>query len=151
MYSGLYEPNETIPTISNAMDVKNPSNFIRIQEIYNNLENTRKHLSSYSFTDEQTRELMQKVYKNGYTLDPHGAVGYLGLDKYFETNAFTQENEAIFLETAHPVKFLELVEETLAVKLDLSEELQALMKKEKKAISCSNSFNEFTEVLHSIL
>ena len=132
LIDGIYQAKPSKPTISNAMDVGNPSNFIRIQELFNNnLETLKKTFSSYSFTDEETRETMKTIYEtSGYVADPHGAVGYLGLQKYG-----LQKNEyGVFLETAHPVKFLDVVEETLPVKVEIPEQIQKVMHKEKVAI-----------------
>ena len=135
LLEGVYEPHKTIPTISNAMDVSSPSNFIRIQEIYDNdLLKIREHLSGYRYTDEQTRSAMQSLYeKHQYIADPHGAIGWLGLD------AYQQKAEAstagVFLETAHPAKFLDVVEQTLDQKVDIPSELKGLLSKEKQVHS----------------
>jgi threonine synthase len=130
--TGSYIPINSIPTISNAMDVGNPSNFIRIQEIYNNdLDNLKKHLTSYSFTDDQTREAMETIFKmDGYIADPHGAVGYLGLKKYGKTK---QDFQGIFLETAHPVKFLDVVEPIIDKTIAFPTQIEAVMSKQKEA------------------
>ena len=135
LLEGVYEPHKTIPTISNAMDVSSPSNFIRIQEIYDNdLLKIREHLSGYRYTDEQTRSAMQSLFeKHQYIADPHGAIGWLGLD------AYQQKAEAstagVFLETAHPAKFLDVVEQTLDQKVDIPSELKGLLSKEKQVHS----------------
>ena len=128
--AGVYTPKKSIATISNAMDVGNPSNFIRIQELYDNdLETIKKHFSSYSFTDTETKTAMKSIYnQHNYIADPHGAVGYLGLKKHDLKDAY-----GVFLETAHPVKFLPTVESTLSLKLDIPEQIQEIMHKEKKA------------------
>jgi threonine synthase len=128
---GNYHPKPSKPTISNAMDVGNPSNFIRIQELFDNdLEKLKQQFSSYSFTDDETRTAMKNIKDiSGYTADPHGAVGYLGLKNYQST-----DNEyGIFLETAHPVKFLDVVQETLDTKVDIPMQIQAILHKEKVA------------------
>jgi threonine synthase len=132
MKNGVYEPKPSVATISNAMDVGDPSNFIRIQHLYNNdLELLKQNLSSYSFSDELTKDTMSSIYKNSkYTTDPHGAVGYLGLKKYQETHPNTY---GIFLETAHPVKFLDVVEETLGISPDIPPQIQKVMHKKKVA------------------
>ena len=135
--SGNYQPVKTTPTISNAMDVGDPSNFVRIQKIYgNDFENLSQHLSGYRFTDEETRSAMQYIYtSSGYVTDPHGAVGYLGLKKYLENHS---NKYGIFLETAHPVKFLTTVEETLGTKVELPQRIQDLLEKEKQSTPISN-------------
>ncbi|WP_435414413.1 threonine synthase [Polaribacter aestuariivivens] len=133
---GKYTPKPSKATISNAMDVGNPSNFIRIQELFNNdFETLKKHFSSYSFSDDETREKMKAIYKDsGYVADPHGAVGYLGLEKYG-----LNENEfGVFLETAHPVKFLDVVEGTLPVKVEIPAQIQKVINNKKVAIKASS-------------
>ena len=135
--SGNYQAVKTTPTISNAMDVGDPSNFVRIQKIYgNDFENLSQHLSGYRFTDEETRTAMQHIHtSSGYVADPHGAVGYLGLKKYLENHP---DKYGIFLETAHPVKFLTTVEETLGTKVELPQRIQDLLEKEKQSTPISN-------------
>jgi threonine synthase len=136
LVDGVYTPKPSKATISNAMDVGNPSNFIRIRELFNNdLETLKSAFSSYSFTDDETRETMKKIYDNsGYVADPHGAVGYLGLKRYG-----LKENEfGVFLETAHPVKFLDVVEETLPVKVEIPEQIQKVINNKKVAIKASS-------------
>ncbi len=128
--NGTYDPKPSIATISNAMDVGNPSNFIRIQELYqNDLEQFKKDFSAYSFTDDQTLIALKDIYKSsGYIAEPHGAVGYLGLKKELagKSNAI-----GIFLETAHPIKFSDVVEPALNVKLPIPKQIENVMNKEK--------------------
>lgn len=125
-----YSPKPSTATISNAMDVGDPSNFIRIRHLFkDNFQDLAKNLSSYSFTDEETKKAMVAIYKDSeYTADPHGAVGYLGLKKYQKENPNTY---GIFLETAHPVKFLDIVEETMDVKIPIPSQILKVMDKEK--------------------
>jgi threonine synthase len=127
-----YEPKPSVQTISNAMDVGNPSNFIRVQELFQQtFTGLKEKLSSYSFSDLETEDTMRKVFKeSNYILDPHGAVGYLGLQKFLATNP---DYTGVFLETAHPVKFLETVENAIDLKLEIPDSIKALMNKEKKA------------------
>lgn len=133
LVKGDYEPKPSKATISNAMDVGNPSNFIRIQELYNNdLEEFKKDFSSYSYTDEETLEAMKSVYKtDGYIAEPHGAVGYLGLKKELQKfpNAI-----GVFLETAHPIKFLDVVEPALNLKLPIPDQIESVLHKEKISV-----------------
>ena len=135
--TGIYKAVTTTPTISNAMDVGDPSNFVRIQKIYGNqFDNLKSHLTGYRFTDSATRSAMKKIYANaGYIADPHGAVGYLGLNHYLENHS---NKYGVFLETAHPVKFLNTVEETLNTKVELPSRIQSLFSKEQKSISVTN-------------
>ncbi|MDI9311939.1 MAG: threonine synthase [Limnohabitans sp.] len=131
-----YQPKQTIPTISNAMDVSDPSNFVRILEMYNeSYEALNNDFSSFSFTEEETKNAMKTLYAtHNYIAEPHGAVGYLGLTKYMEN----KEVLGIFLETAHPIKFLETVEETLNITLELPNNIKEIMNKEKKSIKVKN-------------
>ncbi len=130
---GNYDPKPSKATISNAMDVGNPSNFIRIQEMYNNdLEQFKKDFSSFSYTDAETLEAMKSIYKtDGYIAEPHGAVGYLGLKKELQNypNAI-----GIFLETAHPIKFLDVVEPALNIKLPIPTQIESVLNKEKVSV-----------------
>ncbi len=129
----LYQPKPSIQTISNAMDVGNPSNFIRIQEIYNNnFHELKSNLSSYSFSDADTRTALKELYDDfSYIADPHGAVGYLGCKAYLKNNP---DAHCVFLETAHPTKFLNVVEDVIKQKVALPPQIEAVMDKEKSSI-----------------
>ncbi len=139
-----YNPKPSRATISNAMDVGNPSNFIRIQKLFgNNFEVLKNSFSAYSFNDDQTKDAMKEIFDaTGYVADPHGAVGYLGLKEY-ELNG---NDYGIFLETAHPVKFLDIVEETLDTKVEIPSQIQKVIKKEKKSIHI-HSYEKLKEFL----
>ena len=128
-----YIPKPSVQTISNAMDVGNPSNFIRIQELYNNnFEVLNSNLTAYSFSDEETKLALLELYEMyGYIADPHGAVGYLGAKSYLESNI----GHVVFLETAHPTKFLDVVEDVIGVDLELPSQIKFVMNKKKVAIS----------------
>ena len=128
-----YSPQPTVPTISNAMDVSDPSNFVRIQKIYNtSFPDLANDLTAYSFDDEQTKLGLKEIYSTShYVADPHGAVGYLGLKKYLENH---KDAYGLFLETAHPIKFLDTVTETLGVDVVVPERIQSLFSKTKKSI-----------------
>ncbi|WP_194767450.1 threonine synthase [Tamlana sp. I1] len=143
--SELYEPKPSVQTISNAMDVGAPSNFIRIQEIYkNNFESLKNNVSSYSFSDDETREAMLEIYnKYNYVADPHGAVGYLGCKSHLKN----QPNaHCVFLETAHPTKFLDVVEEVIKEKQPLPEQIQAVMDDKKVSVEINN-YNDLKNFL----
>lgn len=137
MKSGDYTPKPSKATISNAMDVGDPSNFIRIQNLYNfDLDIIRQNISSYSFTDDQTKIAMQQLHKNNnYIADPHGAVGFLGLKKYMQEEP---DSYGIFLETAHPVKFLDVVEETIDTTVEIPIQIRKVIDKRKVSIPISN-------------
>ncbi|RDY58367.1 threonine synthase [Flagellimonas nanhaiensis] len=145
MEKGTYEPMASIATISNAMDVGDPSNFVRIRHLYqNDFVALQKNLSSYSFSDLTTQEAMKQVHTNtGYVMDPHGAVGYLGLKEYQKKHPDTY---GIFLETAHPVKFLDVVEDTLGISPEIPPQIQKVMGKEKKSIKIA-SYAELKSLL----
>ena len=131
--AGLYDPKPSKATISNAMDVGNPSNFIRIQAMYkNDLSEFKKDFSSFSFSDTETKIALQTIYKrSGYISEPHGAVGYLGLKKELENHP---RDIGIFLETAHPIKFLDVVESLLNVKLPIPSQIESILNKEKLSV-----------------
>ena len=147
MDSQVYDPKPSVPTISNAMDVGNPSNFIRIRELFgNDFSRLKNILSSYSYTDAQTRTAMLELQNTyDYIADPHGAVGYLGLKKYQEAHPDIQ---GIFLETAHPIKFLDVVKETLGVELNIPPQIDKVLNKEKVALPISN-YKELKDYLLS--
>jgi len=135
--NGIYQPKTTISTVSNAMDVSDPSNFIRIQELYaRDREQLKKDFSSYTFSDAETRMAMESVFqKVQYIMDPHGAVGYLGLQKKL---AEQPDATGLFLETAHPVKFLDTVQSYLNHGLLIPASLQQMMDKPKQSIPIRN-------------
>ncbi|OUL62865.1 threonine synthase [Flavobacterium sp. AJR] len=135
--NGKYDPKPSKATISNAMDVGNPSNFIRIQEMYqNDLKAFEKDFSSYSYTDEETLEAMKQIYKaNGYIAEPHGAVGYLGLKKELQKH---DNAIGVFLETAHPIKFLDIVEPALGIKLPIPEQIESVINEDKVSVKISS-------------
>ena len=143
--TGKFIPRPSMPTISNAMDVGNPSNFVRIQELYgNSWNNIIAEISSFRFTDEDTKETMLEVFNTTkYILDPHGAVAYRGLKEYMIKNDVT----GIFLETAHPAKFYETVEESIPTKVEIPKRLQESLKKEKLSIPMGNTLAELKEFL----
>lgn len=133
----LYTPKRSVQTISNAMDVGNPSNFIRIQEIYkNNFNALKENLSSFSFTDEETKVALKEIYDTyNYVADPHGAVGYLGCKSYLKAHP---KAHCVFLETAHPTKFLDVVEDVIKEKQALPLQIEAVMDKTKVATKISD-------------
>jgi len=149
MQTEKYEPKKAVATISNAMDVGNPSNFVRILEIFHHQFGDLKNvLSSCSITDDETRSTLKNVYKNqDYLLDPHGAVGYLALEQYLQNNP---GEKGIVLETAHPVKFYDVVEpvigETVAIPEIVRQQL-ILEKKSTKIVVDVNLLKEFLSFL----
>lgn len=143
--SGAYSPAPTVSTLSNAMDVGDPSNFIRIMELFDrDFPTLKNNLSSYSFDDRETTKAMHEVYRySGYLLDPHGAVGYLGLKKFITRN---KGFHGVFLETAHPMKFAETVEQATGVSPELPGETVALYQREKQKVPIRD-YNELQHFL----
>lgn len=141
-----FEPKPSVATLSNAMDVGNPSNFARILNLFEHHFNLlASEISGYAFSDEQTQSAMRSVFKqSGYVLDPHGAVGYLGLKKYQSKNPQTA---GVFLETAHPAKFKEVVESTLQTQIVVPEKIQTFLLGTKKSILLPANYEAFKEVL----
>ena len=130
--TGNYMPQSAIPTLSNAMDVGNPSNVIRIQELFNyDYEKIKNKISGSIISDKQTKETIALVYKNhNYLLDPHGAVAYTALNQWLNEKP---KQKGIVLATAHPVKFLETVESATNTIIPIPPEVKKIMKKEKRA------------------
>ncbi|WP_320018262.1 threonine synthase [Labilibaculum manganireducens] len=143
--SGKYEPKASVQTISNAMDVGAPSNFARMMELYQEKHfDIVKDVKGAWFSDEETQEAIADVYsRNKYILDPHGAVGYLGLKRYLNTDS----EVGVFLETAHPAKFKDTVEKVLNTEIRVPDYLQQCLGKEKKSILISKDFSEFKSFL----
>ncbi|NQX92280.1 MAG: threonine synthase, partial [Flavobacteriales bacterium] len=125
-----YEPRSSVATISNAMDVGSPSNFVRMLELAGSQEALREQLLGISFTDDETKNLMREAYSNyKYICDPHGAIGYGALKQMLN-----KSEKGIFLETAHPAKFHDIVEPTLNTKVQIPEGLADCLKKKKESI-----------------
>lgn len=144
--TGNFSPRPSKQTISNAMDVGNPSNFTRLQKLYSSTwNNMKKEISGYSASDKETMELMKQCYKeHAYITDPHGAIAYGSLKKYLKEDEF-----GIFLETAHPAKFIDTVEETLSIKVTIPERLNAIANKKGNKTPLDINFNTFKEYMLS--
>jgi len=143
--TGNYQPQPSVQTIANAMDVGAPSNFARILDLYNHSHQTiSKIITGCWYSDIEIREILKRVYlSNNYLCDPHGACGYEAL------NAFLTENQiGVFLETAHPAKFTETVEEIIGKgNVPMPEKLAEFMKGEKKIKSMSIEYAMFRDYL----
>ena len=146
LQSGEYQPKKAVATISNAMDVGNPSNFVRVLELFHQqLGDLKKVLSSYSITDEETKATIKEVYnKYHYLTDPHGAVGLLALQRYLQQHS---NQKGIFLETAHPVKFYDVVEPVIGTTVPIPLSVEAILNNEKHAVKMSAHYNELKEYL----
>ena len=139
-------PRQSVTTLSNAMDVGNPSNFVRILEIFHHqFPELKSKLSSYSISDKETMKTIAEVYqKENYILDPHGAVGYLSLQRYLNDNP---NEKGIFLETAHPVKFPEAVEKATGHFISIPDSLLPIMKKDKLSIVIPADYSALKDFL----
>lgn len=142
--TGIYSPKLSVATIANAMDVGDPSNFARIYDLYGGShEAIKKDISGETYTDEQIRETVQAVYnETGYLLDPHGACGYRALAEQLQP-----VETGVFLETAHPAKFLQTVESIIGVEVQIPEKLQAFMKGQKESVPMEKDFASFKSYL----
>ena len=125
-----WKPKKPVPTLSKAMDVAEPSNFVRILEIFNHhFPGLQQKLSSISVTDDLTLSTIREVYEQyDYLLDPHGAVGYVGLKEHLENN---KGMKGIFLETAHPVKFPQAIEIAIGTSPQMPDYISTLMSAKK--------------------
>ena len=146
LQTGTYTTRPAVPTLSNAMDVGDPSNFVRILEIFNReFASLKKVLTSYSISDEETKTTIRNVYdRYHYLPDPHGAVGFLALEQYLEKHP---GDKGIFLETAHPVKFYDAVEAETGRKVPLPDSVSHLLGKEKHSIKISPEFSQLKDYL----
>lgn len=147
--TGRYEPTTSVSTISNAMDVGNPSNFIRILELFgNDFERIKEIVSSFSFTDEETADEIKNVYKRTHTvLDPHTAVAFAGLKTYLKAKP---HEKGFILATAHPVKFAPTVEKIVDQKINIPEHINHIMNSQKHATLLPPIFSEFKKKLLGI-
>jgi threonine synthase len=149
--SGIYSPiSPSKSTISNAMDVGNPSNFPRMKALFGgNLSEMKKQLIGCFFDDDQTREGIKELYESySYLTCPHSAIAYLGLKEYLNEN---QDTVGVFLSTAHYAKFLPEMESTLGFSPDIPDRLASLLNKTKVAVSMANDFEDFKSYLNQNL
>jgi len=148
LQTGVYEPRPSVSTIANAMDVGAPSNFDRILDLYdNNYQSIITEIVGTTYTDDQIRETLLAVYNStGYLCDPHGAVGYRAL-----AELLVEGETGIFLETAHPAKFTETVEEVVGKgNVPMPQKLQNFMKGEKLSIEFSSNYADFRAYLNEL-
>lgn len=148
--TGVYTPKPSVPTLANAMDVGDPSNFARILDLFSvykdPYEKIRELISCHRFLDEDITFVMKRVYNaTGYVLDPHGACGYQGLVE----SALTKEETGLFLETAHPAKFKSIVDRVLGIDLEIPDKLKAFMSGKKQNVNLGRDFDGFKQYLMS--
>lgn len=146
LLSGLYKPKASVQTIANAMDVGDPSNFVRILDLYGgDYGRISSLISGASYSDAQIRQTMKDCYDNtGYILDPHGACGYRALKE-----GLCEGETGVFLETAHPAKFKETVEAAINDSVTIPDRLAAFMKGDKLSVDMTSDFNDFKTFLLS--
>lgn len=146
LQTGAYNIKPSVTTLSNAMDVGNPSNFVRILELFDQqFLSLKKILSTYTITDQETTNVLKEVYvANNYLLDPHGAVGYLALKKYLQHHSGVA---GIFLETAHPVKFYDVVEPVIQQAVPVPTLVNDLLKLKKESIKMDRKYEELKDYL----
>jgi threonine synthase len=145
--TGIFTAKPSVATISNAMDVGNPSNYPRVIELYNkDIEALRKDIIGKVYTDAETAAAVKSVYQaTGYVMDPHSAVGYLGLKEYFKESGM--DATGIFLATAHPAKFIEVVNDIIEKDVEIPARLQEVANKKKESIVIENDFEELKSYL----
>lgn len=138
--TGNYQSKKAVPTISNAMDVGSPSNFVRVLELFQNSYQTiSEKITGYTVSDEITKQTIAEVYQNDhYLLDPHGAVAYYALAEYQKSNP---EKKGMILETAHPVKFPDTVEDVIKKTIEIPDSVKPLFNLEKKSIVIGPNFS----------
>lgn len=143
--TGKAQARKSVPTLSNAMDVGNPSNFDRIRSLFENqVKSLRSVISSYSVSDEETLAGIKEVYKKyKYVIDPHGAVGF----RASQQDGGAGDTKYIVLETAHPAKFADTVERALDRKISIPERLAVCLTKQKQTIKCDHRFEDFKSLL----
>ena len=147
LQTGEYKPRPSVSTIANAMDVGDPSNFARVLDLFGGSHDAIvSEISGVSYNDLQIAETLKACYsETGYLLDPHGACGYRALKEGLADN-----ETGVFLETAHPAKFLETVEKIIGEKVEIPLKLQEFMKGEKKSLSLSKDFKDFKNYLFAL-
>ncbi|HEY5408772.1 MAG TPA: threonine synthase [Ginsengibacter sp.] len=146
LLTGNYLPKKSVATISNAMDVGSPSNFVRVLELFDREFHSLKNvMSSYSFSDDETKDILKNVYlNNNYLLDPHGAVGYGALKKYLEQHPHAK---GMFLETAHPVKFYDVVEPVIHQKVAMPASINNLLSLQKQSTKLKANYQQLKDYL----
>ncbi|HEV3224951.1 MAG TPA: threonine synthase [Puia sp.] len=144
--TGVYHPVKAKASLSNAMDVGDPSNFVRVLALFNSeFEPLKQTMSSESISDEETGAAIQTLYRDfGYQADPHGAVGWLALNRWLKNHP---DQEGIFLETAHPVKFPDTVEKFSGKPVHIPDSVRALYSKKKTSVKIQADYNTFRKKL----
>jgi threonine synthase len=145
--SGVYHPRDSARTVANAMDVGAPSNFERIRALYDNdIDRMRHDIAGASFTDARIVEEIGDVYRrHGYLLDPHGAIAWLGLQPLLEADTSAT---GVFLATAHPAKFREVVEPAIEESIGLPPALAAALARPRHSVPLPATYSALVDLLH---
>ena len=145
--SGLFAPHPSYETISNAMDVGNPSNFARVLPLFDGeIGAIRERITGETVSDEETRAEIRRCFQEtGYVVCPHTAVGLVAANRY--ALRATHKNPHIILATAHPAKFAKTVEPEIGRNVEYPSRLNDAMKQESKKVSITNSYQEFVRHL----
>ena len=148
--TGKFVPRKTIHTLSNAMDVGSPSNFERIKSIFgDDVVELRNNIIPFSFSDKKTLLAIKEIKeKYNYVADPHGAIGYLSLVKFLKQN---KNFQGVFLETAHPAKFVDTVNDAIGGNIKIPKRLSVCLKKKKLSIKTSKDFSKFKKTLIKVI
>jgi len=148
LQTSVFNPQPSIKTYSNAMDVGNPSNYARIVSLYgNDYEKIKSIIYGTSFSDEETISAIKEIHsKYNYTIDPHGAVGYLAFNEYLRKHQ-DQNITGVVLETAHPSKFTDVVNQAIKNEIEIPARLSAAIRKEKKSVLISKGYEDFKQFL----
>ena len=146
LQTGVFQPQTSIPTLSSAMDVGNPSNFERILDLYNSdYQLIKKNIVGDFYTDKSVEACIKSIYKKyNYILDPHSAIGYLGIKKFLKDK---KDTVGIFIQTAHPTKFLTTVEKLINQQIEIPKRLNNFLKKPSYKYSIKNDYTAFKNFL----
>lgn len=146
LQTGNYLPKKSVGTISNAMDVGSPSNFVRILELFDKeFLSLKQNMSSYSFSDQETKAILKEIFvEKNYLMDPHGAVGYAGLKQYISEH---KDTAGFFLETAHPVKFYDVVEPVISHKVPIPFSVESILNLKKESVQIAAEYEALKNFL----
>ncbi|MDQ6608536.1 MAG: threonine synthase, partial [Bacteroidota bacterium] len=148
--TGIYQPKATVHTLSNAMDVGDPSNFTRVLQLFDNeIDSLKKLVTAFSISDAETKQTIKELFTHqAYLTDPHGAVGYKALEEWLMLHP---GQKGYFLETAHPVKFYDVVEPIIEEKIKLPSAIQSMLSKRKQVLTMKPGADQLKKYLLTCL
>ena len=148
LQTGVYRAKPSVQTWSNAMDVGDPSNWVRIMDLFDGKrEELKKILTGYSYSDEQTLDAIRQVYVDQhYIMCPHTAIGYMALKQWMTYHA-TEDAVGVCLATAHPCKFPDIFAEQIACEIEIPIQVKDLEDKIRVVVSLENNFESFKKYL----